>query len=145
MKKFLIQITGVVQGVGFRPFVAVTASRLNLSGTVCNKGSFVEIYIRSNETDADIFINEIKNNPPPRAIIFEIKKIELSSESFIPDETANAFLENQFKIIQSKKESGNIFVSPDIAICRKCSAELMDKNFRSAFFTAYRLCMKPSA
>ncbi len=130
MKNFLIQITGVVQGVGFRPFIAVTASRLNLTGTVCNKGSFVEIYIRSQEEVADNFINGIKNNHPPRAIIFEIKKTELSPESFIPDEAAEAFSENQFKIIQSKKEDGNIFVSPDIAICKKCSAELMDKNDR---------------
>ena len=130
MKKFLIQITGVVQGVGFRPFIAVTASRMNLSGTVCNKGSFVEIYIRSEEEDADIFINGIKKNPPSRAIIFEIRKTKLSSESFIPEEAVNAFSENQFKIIQSEKEDGNIFVSPDIAICSKCSAELMDKNDR---------------
>ena len=117
---FNIKIFGIVQGVGFRPFIKNLADNFFIFGTVANKGSYVEIFAQSSEQNLNNFLQEIPKKSPPRSAILKIDTTEIFSEKIFSD----------FKIIESTHERGDIFVSPDIAICKKCSAELFDKNNR---------------
>lgn len=115
-------IYGIVQGVGFRPFVAVTAARFGIRGTVANKGSYVEIIAQGEPDALDAFAGEIRLHPPERAMI-----LAMDSESLDDAETTEYC---EFSIIESEKRSGDIFVSPDIAVCEQCRAELFDPQNR---------------
>lgn len=115
-------IYGIVQGVGFRPFAAVTAARFGIRGTVANKGSYVEIIAQGEPEMLDAFAGEIRKNPPERAMI-----LAMDSESLDDAETTEY---REFSIIESEKRSGDIFVSPDIAVCEQCRAELFDPQNR---------------
>ena len=108
---FNIKIFGIVQGVGFRPFIKNLADNFFISGTVANKGSYVEIFAQSSEQNLKIFLQEIPKKSPPRSAILKIDATEIFSEKIYKN----------FQIIESEKEAGDIFVSPDIAICKKCS------------------------
>jgi len=114
-----IKIFGIVQGVGFRPFVKNLADNFFIFGTVANKGSYVEIFAQSSEKNLENFIDAIKKNSPPRSAILKLDFKKIPEKNF-----------SDFKIIESTHERGDIFVSPDIAICEKCSEELFDKNNR---------------
>ncbi len=116
----IIHVYGIVQGVGFRPFVSVSARRLGLTGTVANKGSYVEIFAQGSSRAVQALEQEIKSSPPERAVIMGLDAIEADS--------CKRF--ESFEIIESEKEPGDIFVSPDIATCSKCRKELFDKNDR---------------
>jgi len=111
-----MRIYGIVQGVGFRPFVARIATRENLTGSVCNKGPYVEIFVSGNQTQLDAFVLALKTEAPERSMIL---KIEQQMTNPVQGETA-------FVIITSAKEKGQVFVSPDIATCDACSKELFD-------------------
>src|ERR1700728_2447703 len=67
-----IRIRGVVQGVGFRPFVYRLASANTLSGWVLNAEEGVEIHLEGAETGLEAFVRELKAQPPPAARIAEI-------------------------------------------------------------------------
>ncbi len=115
-----IRIFGIVQGVGFRPFVRRTADALGIFGTVCNKGSYVEIYAQGDSGSLQKFCRWLEKKPPARAIILKILQ-----DPIVP---LAPFLD--FQIIESDSDSGNVFISPDIAICHKCQSELFNKNNR---------------
>ena len=115
-----IKIFGIVQGVGFRPFIKNLADNFFIFGTVANKGSYVEIFAQSSEQNLNNFLAEIPKKSPPRSAILKIDTTEIFSDKIFSD----------FKIIESTHEHGDIFVSPDIAICKKCSEELFNKNNR---------------
>ena len=117
---YKIKVFGIVQGVGFRPFIDRLANEIGIKGTVANKGSYVEIFAQAEESTIEKFCAAIKINAPPRAIITDISSIMTDSDKIFTD----------FQIIDSEHEVGDIFVSPDIAICDKCKAELFDKNNR---------------
>lgn len=119
VKAYVIKLFGIVQGVGFRPFVSRTAAACSVTGSVSNKGSYVEIHAQGNNDDLARFIDIIKNNPPERSSI--LKAVITPSD----EKPGGSFI-----IAQSEKETGDIFVSPDIAICKKCKEELFDKNDR---------------
>ena len=114
-----IHVYGIVQGVGFRPFISVTAKRLGLFGTVANKGSYVEIIVSGEPSQIDALTDEIKLRPPDRAVILGLDRLEIDEQAF-----------DSFEIIESEKEYGDIFISPDIATCDKCRSELFDKSNR---------------
>ena len=122
MQTINIHIYGIVQGVGFRPFAAVTAARFGVRGTAANKGSYVEIIAQGVPVQLDAFVSEIRHRPPDRAVI-----LGLDTEEIPPEETG---IFADFRIIESEKEYGNIFVSPDIATCAHCRAELFDPHDR---------------
>ncbi len=115
-----IRIYGIVQGVGFRPHVSRLAEQQGIKGTVANKGSFVEVCVSGRRNEITNFYEELCNHPPIRAMIVETE-IEYLKE-FRP------FL--SFEIIESEKQSGAIFVSPDIALCEECRRELYDSRNR---------------
>lgn len=117
----LIRIYGIVQGVGFRPFVSRLADRYGISGSVCNKGSYVEIIARAEEPVLSDFVHAIEVEAPERSAIVKVK---------VMDSPVDISIDSGFKIALSKHEEGQIFVSPDIATCPNCAKELFDKNDR---------------
>ena len=116
----MIRVYGIVQGVGFRPTVSRHAMARGIRGSVSNKGPYVEIFAQGKEGDVDGFISDIEEKPPKRAAILKLL-VE-------PVEDAPEF--GQFDIIESEKTKGEIFVSPDIAICDECKEEMFDPKNR---------------
>lgn len=111
-----IKVFGIVQGVGFRPFVSRLAESLSVTGSVANKGSYVEIFAQSDEENLKNFFDAISEQAPPRSAILKKDFTRLPDEKIF----------SGFEIVESEHEPGDIFVSPDIAICENCRAELFD-------------------
>ena len=110
------RITGIVQGVGFRPFVYSTAIRNKLTGDVCNSADGVLINVFGIISALEIFDATIRTSPPPRARIDQIERIEIPFQDRI-----------EFTILASiDNESDFLPVSPDIAICGFCRKEILD-------------------
>ena len=114
-----IKVFGIVQGVGFRPFVKNLADANKISGSVANRGSYVEIYAQGDDFDLKNFLNALQTENPPRSAILKVDVNHFPDKNF-----------SDFRIIDSVHEKGDIFVSPDIAICEKCAEELFDPNNR---------------
>ena len=112
-----IRVYGIVQGIGFRPFVARLADECKICGSVCNKGSFVEIFAEGSREAVFSFYKALPERAPAVSAIVRIDQKEL------PPEGAERFL-----IIKSSREAGEIFVSPDLAICPACRKELFDPS-----------------
>ena len=115
----IVRVYGIVQGVGFRPFVSRIADRAGVTGSVANKGSYVEIYVRGRKSQMEAFMDDLEQHPPERSAVL---KIDVAECEDIPYQ--------KFDIIESEKEEGDIFVSPDIATCPKCRQELYDPSDR---------------
>ena len=115
----ILRVYGIVQGVGFRPFVARLAAEHGLMGSVCNKGPYVEIYLEGEESPIKLFSEELITKAPPRSAILKVDGEHTGPKG------AEAF-----EIIESAKERGAIFVSPDIATCPECKKELFDPKDR---------------
>ncbi|MEM4703892.1 MAG: carbamoyltransferase HypF [Candidatus Bathyarchaeia archaeon] len=112
-----ITVTGIVQGVGFRPFIYRTAVKNNLKGYVKNKGDAgVEILLEGKQPEIAKFLKELRENKPPLAQIHEIiTKKAHGKETY-----------GTFKIHKSSSEtelSGSV-IPPDVAICSECLKEL---------------------
>ena len=117
-----IQVYGIVQGVGFRPTVSRHATSNGICGTVCNKGPYVEIYAQGQKKQMEGFLKALEVQPPKRAAILKINTEDVTVETDMHFET--------FDIIESEKTKGEIFVSPDIAICEECKEEMYDPKDR---------------
>ncbi len=106
-----LNVTGIVQGVGFRPFVYKLARKLSLTGSVANTGDGVKIHISGSATAIDTFLDQLKADHPPLARIFEIQFIT-GQETKFPDD---------FTIVVSN-DCGikTTLISPDIATCEDC-------------------------
>jgi hydrogenase maturation protein HypF len=118
---FKIKINGIVQGVGFRPFIFRLASEMEIKGYVLNSTSGVEIEALSSETILYKFLERIKQETPPASVInsFEFK--------IIPDKKYYDFTIKK----SGKDETSLTFIPPDIALCDDCLKELYEKkNFR---------------
>ena len=115
-----IRVYGIVQGVGFRPTVSRHAMAWNIHGNVSNKGPYVEIFAQGPEEAVNGFISDIENKPPKRAAILKMNVEEVRE----PAEY------QKFDIIESEKTKGEIFVSPDIAICDECKEEMFNPSDR---------------
>jgi hydrogenase maturation protein HypF len=111
-----ITIHGIVQGVGFRPFVSNLASRLHLGGFVRNHAGSVSIEVEGDEPLLDDFLNEVTHRPPPLA---QIERIAW--------EPCPPCGEREFAITPSTQSpTGAIFISADVATCQDCLRELFD-------------------
>jgi hydrogenase maturation protein HypF len=123
-----LNVTGIVQGVGFRPFIYRVATKNGLAGYVRNRGDAgVEILLEGNAQNIKNFMRDLTENKPPLAQIDSVKSAELSGK--------NQY--DKFAIYKSSEEaelSGSI-IPPDIAICNECLAELRDpKDPRYEYF-----------
>jgi len=115
-----IHINGIVQGVGFRPFIYNLAMDHNLKGWVRNSASGVDIEVVGDPAEIENFIAQIPEQAPPLAQIDTMKSEKTSIKSY-----------SDFKIIPSKnKETDFIPVSPDVAICDQCQTEMFDPDDR---------------
>ena len=120
MEGLRVHITGIVQGVGFRPFVYNLATRHNLKGWVKNTSAGVEIEVDGNKESLDLFLQQLRDEAPPLACIDEF------SASFQP---ANGF--RSLEILHSEAVEGAFQpISPDVAICPDCLRELDRKSTR---------------
>ncbi|MEP0804857.1 MAG: carbamoyltransferase HypF [Chloroflexota bacterium] len=115
-----IHITGIVQGVGFRPFVYNLAARLNLKGWVRNTSAGVDIEVDGERETLDAFLKALRDEAPP------LSRIDELTASFRP---ANGF--TTFSIVHSEAiPSAFQPISPDVAVCNDCLRELFDPNDR---------------
>ncbi len=115
-----IHITGIVQGVGFRPFVFTQAVQKGLTGWVCNTSAGVDIEVTGEQVEISQFIETLQSKAPPLARIdsFNIQQIPLKSY-------------DRFEILDSQTLSDAFQpISPDIAICSECLQELFDPSDR---------------
>ena len=117
MNRVLINIKGVVQGVGFRPFVYNLAKSLNLKGTVTNTSDGVAIDIEGE--DITSFIDRLPKEAPP---LSEINKIDISP---IP-----LYGHKDFEIVKSRDSGSFTLISSDVSICDDCLKEMLDKDNR---------------
>jgi len=114
------ELTGVIQGVGFRPFVYQLAHRYALKGFVENSSTGVTLEVEGKKHAVEAFLKDLQSELPPLA---HIDTIESSETPYIGY--------TDFKILQSKtqKEKGAL-VSPDMAICDNCLYEMHDVTNR---------------
>ncbi|NQV18337.1 MAG: carbamoyltransferase HypF [Armatimonadetes bacterium] len=112
-----IEINGIVQGVGFRPFVYKTAIELDLKGYVLNSTSGIEIEACGTEKNLELFVERIKKEHPPAAFI---REFHIEKKDDVPC--------TEFTIQQSRNRKGSTQISPDLAVCEDCAKELFDKS-----------------
>jgi hydrogenase maturation protein HypF len=116
MERRAVVVRGIVQGVGFRPFVFNLATRLRLVGFVKNQTGTVLIEIEGDPPALEHFLAELSDHPPPLAQIEHVSWQErpLCGEQDFRIETSTA------------DPTSTIFISPDVATCQECLAEVLD-------------------
>ena len=113
-----IRLWGIVQGVGFRPFVAKMADRLSMKGEVLNIGGLVNITVTDTEERIGEFIETLVREKPGPSEIVHIKREKLPLTDF-----------DRFTIIKSDEGDDEAAMIPaDLAICPDCLRELYDKD-----------------
>ena len=119
-KRLKINIEGLVQGVGFRPFVYRTARKCGLQGFVLNSTAGVEVEVEGEDKSVDNFIDLIRKECPPLASITDITSVEMPVNNY-----------SRFEIRKSSaKEARRTLISPDVSICDDCLRELFDESNR---------------
>jgi hydrogenase maturation protein HypF len=128
-QRAVINVRGVVQGVGFRPFVYRLAAAHHLSGWVRNTSGKVEIEVEGDKTAIQQFLDELATHSPPMAHIEDIQTKFSSPQGYtdfrIQDSVSNT---NQYQL-----------VSPDIATCDECREEIFNPSNRR-FHYAFTNC-----
>lgn len=121
-----LHITGIVQGVGFRPTVYNLAERYALTGWVLNSAHGVEVELHGSEANVQAFIHELRQNPPPLAVIDRFTVEDVPFQKF-----------GDFTIRLSEDAPTDFLpVSPDLNICPDCRRELFnpaDRRYRYPF------------
>jgi hydrogenase maturation protein HypF len=120
-----ILVEGIVQGVGFRPFVYRIATEASLNGYVRNLGNVVEIILQGSHQDMEEFLFNLQNKLPPIAKINNIETRDLKEE----DEKYDDY--SDFVIRESADDfAGTSVIPPDVAICDNCLEEINDPQNR---------------
>jgi len=122
-----IQVQGIVQGVGFRPFIYSLARRHSLTGRVLNNESGVLIDVEGEREAIDQFLSALKSQPPALAKIESVKCDDNLERAYYTD----------FRIFESVSDGPKFVpISPDVATCDDCLRELFDprdRRFRYPF------------
>lgn len=119
MQRARIHITGIVQGVGFRPFVYNLATSMGLGGECYNDSEGLVVEVEGAQIEK--FIERVRSFPPPLARI----------EGFTVEVLSGPVGSKGFRIKESRPEAGKfVLVSPDITICPECTSELFDPRDR---------------
>lgn len=119
-KAYRIIIKGIVQGVGFRPYVYRLANEFGLKGWVLNSSAGVFIEIEGSAEKAQMFYDKLQQEPPPLADIRSCTKQKIDWTGY-SDFTIKA---------SDDREDKTVMISPDIAICNDCREEVMDGRDR---------------
>ena len=115
-----LRVTGVVQGVGFRPTVYQLATSLDLAGCVGNDSAGVFIELEGPAAAIDEFVLRLQADPPPLAHIDSVTRRVMSPQG-----------ETKFVIVESRSDSSaTTLVSPDLEVCDDCLAEMNDPDDR---------------
>jgi hydrogenase maturation protein HypF len=115
-----IDVSGIVQGVGFRPYVYRLATERKLTGTITNTPAGVTIEVQGPRESVEDFISCLPQEAPPLALITEIAVLDVPCNG-----------DREFRIIASQRgEAVHTLISPDIATCDDCLRELLDPNDR---------------
>ncbi len=117
---YIITVSGLVQGVGFRPFIYRLAREAGLEGWVLNTNENVRIGLLTDQAGLDRFIDQVRQQAPPASEIGAI------SVEMAPPEVFSGF-----SIIESENLSEAVTrVSPDIAVCKDCLADMKEQSKR---------------
>ena len=119
-QRIQVRLKGIVQGVGFRPFVYKLAQRLNLAGYVLNDSSGLIAEVEGPEAAVEAFLEALGSEHPPLAWIQDraVTSLPLNGD-------------REFRIRPSVAETGRFaLVSPDIATCAECLADFTDPGNR---------------
>jgi hydrogenase maturation protein HypF len=109
-RRIRVRLRGIVQGVGFRPFVHNLALELNLAGYVLNSSAGLVAEVEGDPAAVDAFVKALREDPPPLAWIQEMEVVELEAAG-----------DDAFAIRESVAETGEFaLVSPDVATCDDC-------------------------
>jgi hydrogenase maturation protein HypF len=125
-RRLRVCVRGVVQGVGFRPFVYTCAAAHALTGSVRNDSSGAIIEVEGDATDLDDFVAGLSHRGPPLAVIESVETQEIpvvGGTGFVIADT-------------SRSDGGRTLASPDVAMCAECAAEQRDpanRRYRHAF------------
>jgi len=121
MESIRIIVSGLTQGVGFRPFIYRLARRYGLRGYVANLGGAeVEIFVEGSPEDIRSFIRAMYREKPPPARIDEVKVMHVDSRGY-----------SDFRILPSvRRPEVYSQIPPDFAICDECLREILDENSR---------------
>ena len=126
MTAFRIEVRGIVQGVGFRPFVHRLVEREGLTGWIRNTSYGTQLELCGSRRVLLRFLEELKTESPPLAMIESVTYSEVESDGYA-----------DFRIIPSAAgESMQTLVSPDVGICPDCRRELLtpgDRRYRYPF------------
>lgn len=115
-----IEVFGVVQGVGFRPFIYRTARKLGFTGWVKNTGPGVEIHLESEvPTDFAEFLRALEKEKPP---LSQIETLSVKPSKFRNRKT--------FLIAKTSEGESFVFISPDISVCDNCRKEMFTPEDR---------------
>jgi hydrogenase maturation protein HypF len=112
-----ILVKGIVQGVGFRPFVYNLAKSSNLKGYVINSSKGVIIEIEGDNSDT--FIDRLTKEAPPLSQIMSVDVISMPYHGY-----------RDFQIMESEDEGSFTLISADVSVCKDCFEELLDRNDR---------------
>lgn len=127
MERLLLKIRGIVQGVGFRPFIHKLVTEYSLTGYIKNTSSGVELELEGDRAELERFVRAIPDRAPKLAVI---ERVEAKYTTALVGYT-------DFEIRQSKTESTrDTLISPDIGICDDCLRELFtptDRRYRYPF------------
>ncbi len=111
-----LEISGIVQGVGFRPFVYLLAAQFGIKGEVANTSSGVSVFIEGGRRDVESFCYDIINNTPPLSRVTEMSMHPESVKGY-----------GSFTITESRKDAERYtLISPDVSVCDDCRCELSD-------------------
>lgn len=120
IKHIEIRVKGIVQGVGFRPFIYRIARQSGLMGNVMNDTEGVLIQAEGPEEKIYAFIDEISNHPPPLAVVRSIDTAEKGIEGY-----------DSFRILKSGISDNRFtFLPPDTAVCEECLEEFFNEEDR---------------
>lgn len=115
-----IEIRGVVQGVGFRPWVYRLAQERGIAGRVCNGTDGVTIEAFGSDDALDSFLGGLRSSPPPAAFIRDLRWQRIPAESPVG-----------FSIVESREDGARrVSIPPDLATCSECAAEIFDPGNR---------------
>jgi len=115
-----ITVKGLVQGVGFRPFVYSCAWKLGLVGTVANSGRGVEIIVGGKDSVVNVLVQQLKREAPPLARV----------DAVVVKPSGDMFLGDSFCIIDSSLTANTTFIPPDAATCQECLEEIFSPDDR---------------
>ncbi|MEP7321228.1 MAG: carbamoyltransferase HypF [Saprospiraceae bacterium] len=128
METYHIHMNGIVQGVGFRPFIYKLALEMNLNGYIKNQGDGIHIELNASKEKANLFFTRIKNEAPAQSRIISSQLHHVEYKEF-----------TDFSIlVEGDSQTKRVLLSPDKTICKECKTELYDvdnRRYRYPFIT----------